>query len=470
MKIEMELLSDAIPGSGEGIAGIIDGDITYNEFGIPHIPAKRIKGILRESARDLQDAGLLNADQIDRIFGVSGQEKGTELKLADGHVPDYENLRDFLKTITRGATYKKLASLFNQEAVLDYYCYTRSQTTINKNGVAQKDSLRTFRILKKKLKFYFNVVCPDGCEEDLENILKVTRAFGTSRTRGTGEIKLQIRDKESPDYSTEDVPAAEDRFIDSDLCTIKLGIHNVEQLLVTSQVGKTQDSEDYIPGSFILGAMAGRYISEYCSSTPHEDKDFQAIFLQGKVRFENAYPCQPGDNVYFPGPISFVKEKDKNHYIDLTDENKIENIINGKIQTKGTIGSFVKLGGTTVEYVSTETEMEYHHQRPPKDRSIGHATEDAGEFFQFNVIRADQRFQSSIIGEYRYLKKIMSILKKDNVLYLGKSRTAQYGKCVCTAEIDKKNVSQKIWEKGEKAVKEQQKLFLINIQETTILL
>ena len=219
MKIEMELLSDAIPGSGEGIAGIIDGDITYNEFGIPHIPAKRIKGILRESARDLQDAGLLNADQIDRIFGVSGQEKGTELKLADGHVPDYENLRDFLKTITRGATYKKLASLFNQEAVLDYYCYTRSQTTINKNGVAQKDSLRTFRILKKKLKFYFNVVCPDGCEEDLENILKVTRAFGTSRTRGTGEIKLQIRDKESPDYSTEDVPAAEDRFIDSDLCT-----------------------------------------------------------------------------------------------------------------------------------------------------------------------------------------------------------------------------------------------------------
>ena len=41
MKIEMELLSDAIPGSGEGLAGIIDSDITYNEFGIPYIPAKR---------------------------------------------------------------------------------------------------------------------------------------------------------------------------------------------------------------------------------------------------------------------------------------------------------------------------------------------------------------------------------------------------------------------------------------------
>ena len=48
MKIEMKLLSDAIPGSGEGLAGIIDADITYDEYGIPYIPAKRIKGILKD--------------------------------------------------------------------------------------------------------------------------------------------------------------------------------------------------------------------------------------------------------------------------------------------------------------------------------------------------------------------------------------------------------------------------------------
>lgn len=449
MKIEMTLLSDSIPGSGEGIAGIIDSDIIYDEFGIPFIPAKRIKGILKESARDLLDVGKLPQTQIDKLFGVRGSEKGTYFKISDGYVSDYDTIRVFLKVVNNN--YKKAAALFNPEAVLDYFSYTRSQTTINEDGVAQEDTLRTFRILKRGLTFSFDVVCPAEHKIDLTRICKVTRSFGTSRTRGAGAIKLELIDEDIQEET--DVPDNDDQttFQDDDLCDITLDIHNKSQLLVTQQVGKTQDSEDYIPGSFILGALAGQFISEHSLDKPHDDKDFWTIFLSGQVRFLDAYPCQIGGRTYWPCPQSFVKEKDNDNHFDLTDPDNIEKIVKNKKQTKGKIGPYIEIGGNDIEYVTPETEVEYHHQRP-KNRSIGHATDDSGDFFQFTVIKPDQHFRATIFGEYKYLKPVFELLQKNNILYLGKSRTAQYGRCECTAEIALKSTSSKTWKKGETAV------------------
>lgn len=457
----MKLLSDAIPGSGEGLAGIIDGDITYDEFGIPFIPAKRIKGILKESARDLKDAGLLKSlNFIDDFFGETGKKNGTEFKISDGHLPDYEEIRNFLKTCTISNTYKELRPIFNREAVLNYYSYTRSQTTINDKGVAEPNSLRTFRILKKGLKFSFDLVFPDGFEEDFKNMLAVTRLFGTSRTRGAGEIRLELKDGTESQIEEKSENEKVAKFEENDICTIKLTIHNIGQLLVSSQVGKTQVSENYIPGSFILGAIAGKFIAQKKQSSkhyvPNNDNDFKAMFLHGAVSFSNGYPMHQEDGtkrVYYPTPKSFVKEKDKENHFDLTDPNNLKNITNEKIQTKGSIGDFIEIGGQTVTSYSSITEMEYHHARPSKDRSIGHATEDAGKFFQFNVIRADQYFQSSITGEYRYLKEIIRILEQENIFFLGKSKTAQYGKCTFDFEVQKqKSNSNDQWENDGEAV------------------
>jgi len=461
MKINMTLLSDAIPGSGEGIAGIIDSDIVYDEFGIPYIPAKRIKGILKESARDLMDVGKLSQAQIDALFGVSGNDKGTDLKISDGFIEDYEEIRIFLKAVRHN--YEKAYALFNPEAVLGYYSYTRSQTTIGKDGTAQEDTLRTFRILKRGLTFSLDVDCPDGCKEDLETICKVTHSFGTSRTRGTGAIKLQLQD-EIQDAADENSADSLNHFDESDLCEITLDIHNKSQLLVSQQVGKTQDSEDYISGSFILGALARRYIAERNLAAPHIDANFRAIFLSGQVQFSDAYPCVPDGRTYWPCPRSFAKEKDKNKHFDLTDPAKIELITKEKIQTKGQIGPYIQLGGNDIEYMVPETEVEYHHARPD-DRSIGHATEVDGEFFQFTVIKPDQYFRAAISGQYKYLKLLLGLLQKNSVLYLGKSRTAQYGKCECSTKIAKivppaPNV-RRVWKQGETAV--------ITLQSDTIL-
>lgn len=188
--LRIELITDAIPGSGEGLAGVIDTDISYDEFGLPFIPAKRIKGILRESSRDLEDAGALSQQGLtQKIFGEKGKRVGTDFKISDGRLDNYTEIRKFLQYASSN---KKVSHIFNREAVLGFYTYTRSQTTIDKDGVAKEDTLRTFRILRKGLTFKFDIEYPLEYEADITKICKVSRRFGISRTRGTGEFALSI--------------------------------------------------------------------------------------------------------------------------------------------------------------------------------------------------------------------------------------------------------------------------------------
>ena len=49
-RLIITLKSDLCVGSGYSYAGIIDSDICYDALGLPYIPARRLKGCLREAA------------------------------------------------------------------------------------------------------------------------------------------------------------------------------------------------------------------------------------------------------------------------------------------------------------------------------------------------------------------------------------------------------------------------------------
>ena len=44
MKLYIKLLSDLCTYSGESYNSMVDTDVVYDKYGIPYIPAKRIKG------------------------------------------------------------------------------------------------------------------------------------------------------------------------------------------------------------------------------------------------------------------------------------------------------------------------------------------------------------------------------------------------------------------------------------------
>ena len=51
--IEIELLSEAIFGSGQSVPGLVDTDIVHDEYGFPYMKAKTFKGNLRKSAEEI---------------------------------------------------------------------------------------------------------------------------------------------------------------------------------------------------------------------------------------------------------------------------------------------------------------------------------------------------------------------------------------------------------------------------------
>lgn len=75
MKIKIKLLSDLCTASGETHNSLIDLDVVYDKYGLPYIPAKRLKGCIREAALEMQELGLVTETQFGQMFGQSGSQK-----------------------------------------------------------------------------------------------------------------------------------------------------------------------------------------------------------------------------------------------------------------------------------------------------------------------------------------------------------------------------------------------------------
>lgn len=91
MKITIKLLSDLCTCSGETYNSVVDMDVVYDENGIPYIPAKRIKGCIREAALEMKEMGFISEAQYESVFGKEGNTK-SKLILSSAYIQDYENI------------------------------------------------------------------------------------------------------------------------------------------------------------------------------------------------------------------------------------------------------------------------------------------------------------------------------------------------------------------------------------------
>lgn len=210
LKLKLNLISASLIGSAHGFGTIIDSDIVYDDFGIPYVPSKRIKGCLRDSALEVceifEQAKIEIFDLsrkgdsfqiVDFLFGRAGDEKPAPLIISNLYPPDYENLRQWLLYLT-----ENYGSYFHHEAVLNYFTEIRQQTSIDEKGVCKEGSLRTVRVLSRGFEFEGTVQLLDFpysspySLEDFTILLYFAtinlRRFGSKRTRGFGEIKCQL--------------------------------------------------------------------------------------------------------------------------------------------------------------------------------------------------------------------------------------------------------------------------------------
>lgn len=188
-KITIYLKSACIPGSAEGLGGIIDTDVMHTPEGIPYIPARRIKGLLRESASEVKE--MCDLSDIEHSFDVDkllGEPGGSEaVFIIDDFYP--EGLKEALPALK--ALSEKYPQIINRESVLGVFTGVRGQTKLE-NGVAKKHSLRVVRYIKEGRKFSGTIKYNPEQEDLLILAVKNLRNMGSKRNRGFGQIECSI--------------------------------------------------------------------------------------------------------------------------------------------------------------------------------------------------------------------------------------------------------------------------------------
>jgi CRISPR/Cas system CSM-associated protein Csm3 (group 7 of RAMP superfamily) len=212
LEVRIELLSDTAPGTGGSGQGV-DRDVPADVYGVPYIPGRRLKGLLREACQEVWEALELAGQEqwldaklvrVNVLFGTpdqSGMATIHDARLAGetfGDSGDAEALQTWLAWAA-----DQRESPFQPETVLHSFTTIRTQTAINPDtGAAKDNALRATRLLRQGLCFHGGVSLSDDGEQIVERARRtlalssgVLRQLGGARHRGAGHVRVYLWDE-----------------------------------------------------------------------------------------------------------------------------------------------------------------------------------------------------------------------------------------------------------------------------------
>lgn len=402
--LRIELLSDACIGNGTGNGLSVDLDVC-TENGIPYIPAKRIKGLFKDAAKEYSDN--IEKIDIDNLFGLaiaSGENKNMPGKLffGDGNIKGYK----------------------------DSYVTTRTQIAIDKeSGITRDGSLRYINVVNKGTVFesLISIYEDDVDDEKLFEIVKLIKHIGVSRNRGFGLVKCRLTKEKEEANKIKVADNSNNQEFD-----LKIKINNVEPLLIASN--NKDVSLPYIPATTILGFFANDYALKHDLSNKEsqEYKLFSELFLENKIQFTDAFISNSNYDEFIPTPNFILRLKNK----DESKNNKYLNMLEDAGQN---LAKKAKLNGSYVNLTSINKDNEYIEVKYPVFEYNYHLakTSKDKEFFQYQSLSKNQYFVAKVLGDNDLINKFISELT--DIAYFGKSKNSQYGMCKLEFEKVKKN-------------------------------
>ena len=417
MIISIKLLSDLCCYSGEVYNTTVDTDVVYDDYGLPYIPAKRLKGCIREAALELYEMGLM--PHYNAIFGKEGSD-ASAFTISNARLENYDakvkELKQFEKT-----------DFVNQQNVLSLYTYLRTQTAVDTNtGTAIENSLRTLRVLKKGLIFYADVDLENNAYvKEFKNAVSMVKHMGVSRTRGLGLVELKV--KNISGASVKHVLFKENELKNENM--ISYTIHLKSPLICKSAQGNQAKTEDYIEGSKVLGLIARSMGNDAYQKVMND------------IVVSNAYVSLNG-NRSLPGRNSLQKIKNQSYVdgkMEIVDMMYFKNDNDKEQRTPANIDYM----SDQYEVLSVEKQISYHHQRP-KDKSIGRATSREGQFYQLASICETQTFKGFIYANRETAKQIMNSVSKLGQVRMGYGRNSEFGQIDFTLDSVKDATSKDI--------------------------
>lgn len=451
-EIHITLYSDLCPGNGYSYYGTIDSEAEHDEFGLPFIPARRLKGCLRECAELLRDSGLWGksneesgetkkyTDTLNYLFGVSADVCTKGIRIENAYISGYEQIKKDLKLLQENKEFQKY---IYPDEVLDIFSDVKAQTKME-NGVADDNSLRFTRIIhqfspfnkENRLEFIAKVEYPEGQEEKLSQICKALRHIGMNRNRGLGCVKCEFKAEYEAANIKDEIKFNENVVINENSdqkLNITIFFENLGPMIISGDDKNT--TLNYIPGKAVLGALAGTYLSEAGHSA--DDEEFVRLFLNGDTIYSD-FNISDGVHIFDPAPSFLNKLKKSKKYVnslrysekqvsankDYDTNNKDYDPANGN-QPKKLKGKYIYLEINEDNNKDNRKLLEYE----PKQRIIYHHRRgnDALLYSQ-TALKEGQIFGGNIICNSKDYKLLLGLLKNTNFSF-GKSKTAQYGKC-----------------------------------------
>ncbi len=174
IKYEIEFFSNWHCGSGLAAGADVDALVIKDEDGLPYVPGRTLKGLLREAATCLGD----DKEAINQLFGVSGDEKKHETGIS------------FFGNAVLSAAERVYIT---EQKLQSHLFQSFASTKIGEDGIAEDHSLRKIEtVVPCKLEGEILNV-PDHAEGILEEAMHFIKRMGTGRNRGYGRCKITIR-------------------------------------------------------------------------------------------------------------------------------------------------------------------------------------------------------------------------------------------------------------------------------------
>lgn len=448
--LRIELKSDLCMSSGYSYASVIDSDICYDDCGLPYIPAKRMKGCIRESLEELLYAKYENGADI--LFGKRGSNNPGDMMLGNAYIEDYDSIRAFIK-------YKKnmdsdIADLYETQKILDRFSHVVGQTKLSE-GVALKQTLRYTRVVDKispfsdkhdNLCFEAEISCDESNWEMLKDAIAATKHIGLKRNRGMGNVRCKIENEVVIKNELRSDCAQElvsEIRCDGGMTVINYTIENIAPLMLSNK--NEMVSNTYISGRNILGVLAARYLS--IDGNLPEDETFGDLFLNGIVTYSNLYPSIAGET-YYPTPDYINKLKKTGVLVNTLIDNKnvTDNSYNaGDGNTPKKLKEiYSRIDNNEAKLMEVKRDVVYHNSHRHKNSKGKY-----GLLYSMNVISPGQRFSGKIIVPDEYVKVVKSLLCMDD-FYFGKSKSSEYGKCRLVKEsVDQSTEKQESYTIGD---------------------
>lgn len=179
LTLKIQFFSPWHCGSGLSAGADTDALVIKTPQGLPFVPGKTIKGLVREAVEDYAALKEENI-KLEEAFGVEASQEGST-------------------TIQKGYLYFTNAELSKDEAQAiiathaeDFLYINKVETAIGENGITKEHSLRTIETTVP-CTLYAQIMHVDETLENLiEPALGLIKHMGVGRNRGLGRCQFTI--------------------------------------------------------------------------------------------------------------------------------------------------------------------------------------------------------------------------------------------------------------------------------------